>query len=290
MNASLFFEVLINGICQGSIYALFAIGYALIVGIIKMVTFTHGEVIMIGAFTAFFFANLSNNIILCIIACFISTGVLGIIIHKVCYERFLEAPKHISLVCTIGMSILLQNLIQVGVTTATVGMPEIIPAGHIKVGGVPVHYYQIAVIAVVIVLCIILSLFMYKKKLGTMLRAVSQDRTASALVGIPVKRITMMGNLIACGIGGVGGLLYGIYYGSLSATMGGIAALKTFCAVVSGGLSDIVASAGSGLAIGIFENYGVTIFSSSMRNIVAFLFVIVVLLIRPQGLARKKGK
>ena len=290
MNASLFVEVLINGICQGSIYALFAIGYALIVGIVGMVSFTHGEVIMIGAFTAYFFANVSGNIFLNIIVCFISTGILGIIIYHVCYHRFLEAPRHISLICTIGMSTLLQNLVQVYVTTATVGMPKLIPSGHIEIGNVMIQYYQIWVMVIVILLCVVLSYFMNNTKLGCQLRAVSQDRTASALVGIPVNRITMLGNVIGCGIGGVGGLLYGIYYSSLSATMGGNAALKTFCACVVGGLSNIVTSAASGLAIGIFENFGVTLTTSSMRNIVAFVFVIAVLLVKPEGFASKGGK
>ena len=288
MTATLFVEILVNGICQGSIYALFAIGYTFIVGILQMVTFTHGEVIMVGAFTAFFIAQVCDNIFVAIVGCFLVAALLGIIIHKVCYERFLDAPKHIALICTIGMSLLLKNCVQVFISTETKGMPDLLPTGAVTLGTIRIGYVKLAVIAIVIILCIFFSIFMTKTKAGIMLRAVSQDRKAAALVGIPVKRITMLGNAIGCGIGGVAGLLYALYYGSLSATIGGPISLKAFCSAALGGLTDIATAAGSGVLIGILENYGVTIFAASFRDVIAFALLIIVLLIKPEGL--KFGK
>ena len=178
-------EQLINGICQGAIYALFAIGYTIIVGVVGLVTFTFGEVIMIGAFAALFTATLTGgNILLTILFSF----------------------------------------------------------------------------------------------------------AASGLVGIDVGGATLMGNVLGCGIDGVAGMLYALYYGSLSASMGGMATMKAFSSSVLGGLVDIQASAIGGLLIGISENYGIALFSSSLRDMIAFVFLIIVLIFFPKGLRIKIGR
>lgn len=282
---SYFFEQLLNGICQGSIYALFAIGYTIIVGVVGLVSFTYGEVIMIGAFSALFAANLGGgNILLTIICSFIGSGLIGIVIHKVCYEKFFEAARYISLICTIGMSMLIKNLVQIFCGSETKPMPEVLPAGGVVIGSYRVTHVQIAVIVVVVALCVVLSLFLNKTKQGVILRAVSQDRKAAALVGINVSRATLLGNIIGCGIGGVAGMLYALYYGSLSASMGGMATMKAFSASVLGGLVDTPASAIGGLLIGILENFGIALFSSSLRDMIAFVFLIIVLLFFPKGL------
>lgn len=293
MGFSYYFELLINGICQGSIYALIAIGYTLIAGIIGMVSFTHGEVIMIGAFASFYFATMaSSNLILCAVVCFLISGILGIVIHKVCYEHFFNAPKHISLICTVGMSLLLKNLAQIYFGTSSKAMPQLIPSGYISIGSgdARITYTQLVIFSVVIVLCILLSLFLNKTRIGVSLRAVSQDKKASALVGINVGRTTMLGTIIGCGIGGISGMLYSIYYGSLSATMGNGITFKAFCSAVLAGMVDIPTSAGGGLIIGIFENYCIPIFGASMRDIIAFVFLIIVLLIKPEGIRLHIGK
>lgn len=286
-----FLEQLLNGICQGSIYALFAIGYTIIVGVVGLVSFTFGEVIMIGAFSALYGSTLAGgNIVLTILISFLGSGIIGIIIHKICYERFLEAARYISLVCTIGMSMLLKNLVQIICGSETKPMPEIIGSGGVMLGSYRVTHVQIAVIVIVVVLCTVLSLFLNKTKTGVTLRAVSQDRKAAALMGINVSRTTMLGNIIGCGIGGVAGLLYALYYGSVSASMGGMATMKAFSASVLGGLVDTPTSAIGGLIIGVLENFGIALFSSSLRDMIAFLFLIVVLIFFPKGLRIQIGR
>ncbi|MCI8959123.1 MAG: branched-chain amino acid ABC transporter permease [Lachnospiraceae bacterium] len=287
-------EQLINGVCQGAIYALFAIGYTIIVGVVGLVSFTYGEVIMLGAFAALYTATLSGgNIFLTIVMSFLASGVTGIVIHKVCYEHFFEAARYISLICTIGMSMLVKNLVQIFCGSETKPMPAMIRSGGIRLGSYQVTYVQIAVILVVVVLCTILSVFLNRTRQGIILRAVSQDRKAAGMVGIDVNRATLLGNVIGCGIGGVAGMLYALYYGSLSASMGGMATMKAFSSSVLGGLVDTPASAAGGLLIGILENFGVALFASSFRDMIAFVFLIIVLIFFPKGLrisGRRRGK
>ena len=197
-------------------------------------------------------------------------------------------------ISTVGMSLLLKNLAQIYFGTSSKAMPQLIPNGYISIGSgdARITYTQLVIFSVVIVLCILLSLFLNKTRIGVSLRAVSQDKKASALVGINVSRTTMLGTIIGCGIGGISGMLYAIYYGSLSATMGNGITFKAFCSAVLAGMVDIPTSAAGGLIIGVFENYCIPIFGASMRDIIAFAFLIIVLLIKPEGIRlrlRKKG-
>lgn len=285
-----FLNQLINGLCQGSIYALMAIGYSVVVGVVGMVTFTHGEVIMIGAFASFYVFNaLGNSLFLGIIASFAASWIIGMIIYKVCYEHFFNAPRHISLICTIGISILIKNLAQIVFGPNQMPMLDVVKNNVYKVGPVQISTVQILVIVIVVVLAGLLSLVFNKTKWGIALRAVSQDKTAAYMMGINVKRTAMIGNCIGCGLGGVAGMLLSIYYQTLSATMGGSYGMKAFSSSVLGGLTDIRFSAIGGLCIGLIENLGITISSASFRDVFAFGFLILVLIIRPQGFASKKG-
>lgn len=149
-------EQLINGICQGAIYALFAIGYTIIVGVVGLVSFTFGEVIMIGAFAALFTATLTGgNILLTILFSFAASGLIGIVIHKICYEKFFESARYIPLICTIGMSMLIKNTVQILFGSETKAMPEVIPLGGIQIGNYRITYVQCTVMVVVTVLCIL---------------------------------------------------------------------------------------------------------------------------------------
>ena len=285
---------LLNGICQGSIYALMAIGYSVIVGVVGMVTFTYGEVMMIGAFSAYYiFQGVGNNLPLAILAAFAGSFVIGIVIYKLCYERFFNAPRHISLLCTIGISMLLKNLAQIVFGPETKPVLNIIDNKTFNInlfGAVlNIKLLQIVIIILVIVLAVALTLFFNKTKWGVMLRAVSQNKDASYLMGINVKRTALLGNCIGCGFGGIAGILLSIYYYPVSATMGSSYSMKAFAASVLGGLVDIRFSALGGLCIGIIENLGIVASAAVFRDVFAFAFLILVLLFRPQGFVSKKG-
>jgi branched-chain amino acid transport system permease protein len=281
---------LINGLCQGSIYALMAIGYSVVVGVVGLVTFTHGEVIMLGAFASYFaFQIFGNNLLIGIITSFGASALIGVFVYKVCYERFFDAPRHISLICTIGVSMLLKNLAQIIFGPNNKPLLDVVPNKFYGIDNIGVTMVQIIVIVTVISLSLLLFLFFNKTKWGVMLRAVSQDKRAAALVGINVKGTSMIGNCIGCGLGGIAGMLLAIYYQTLVATMGGTAGMKAFSSSVLGGMTDVPSAALGGLALGVIENLGITITSASFRDIFAFIFLVLVLLVKPEGFARKKG-
>jgi len=281
---------LINGICQGSIYALMAIGYSVVVGVVGLVTFTHGEVIMTGAFAAYFaFQLFGHNILLGMAASFAASAFIGVFVYKVCYERFFDAPRHISLLLTIGVSMLLRNLTQILIGPNNLPLLGIVENKFFGSGVVGVTLVQVIVIATVISLSLLLFLLFNRTRWGVMLRAVSQDKKAAALMGINVRATTLAGNCIGSGLGGIAGMLLAIYYQTLIATMGGSAGMKAFSASVLGGLTDVPSAALGGLSLGIIENLGITFASASFRDIFAFIFLVLVLLIKPEGFARKRG-
>lgn len=281
---------LVNGLSQGAIYALMAIGYSTIVGVVGMVTFTNGEVIMIGAYAAFYaFTFFAENLFLGILVSFAASWVLGIVIYKVCYERFFDSPRHIPLICTIGFSMLVKNLAQIVFGPNMKAMPQPIDLGFINVLGVRLNSIQLLIIAIVIVLSAVLYIVNSKTKWGVRLRAVSQDKKAAALMGINVQRTTMIGNCIGCGLGGVSGMLLAIYYQSIIPTMGGPLGIKSFISSVLGGLTNIPASAFGGILIGVSENIGTAFLSNSYRDVFAFVFLVIVLIFKPEGISKKAG-
>ena len=285
---------LINGICQGAIYALMAIGYSTIVGVVGMVTFTYGEIMMIGAYGAFYaFQFAGNNIVLGLLFSFACSFVLGIAVYKLCYERFFNAPRHISLLCTIGFSMLVKNLVQIVFGPEVKSLPNVIQnkTFSLHLGSVSLDFrlLQLVIMGLVIVLALLLTLFFNHTRRGVALRAVSQNKEAAYLVGINVKRTAMLGNCIGCGFGGIAGCLLAIYYINFYSYTFGTFSTKAFSASVLGGLVDLRMSALGGLCIGIIENLGIAFSSATFRDVFAFLFLIVMLLLRPQGFAKKKG-
>lgn len=285
---------LINGLCQGAIYALMAIGYSVIVGVVGMVTFTYGEIMMVGAFAAYYVSLLvGGNLLLMIPAAFLGSFLVGIVVYKVCYEHFFNAPRHISLLCTIGFSMLAKNLAQIIFGPDTKPLQNVIvnKVYSANVFGITIQIklLQIIIIALVVVFALLLTWFFNKTKYGVMLRAVSQNRDASYLMGINVKRVTMLGNSLGCAFGGLAGILLAINYYTVSPTMGSAYSIKAFSSSVLGGLIDLRFSALGGLCIGVIENMGITFSSASFRDIFAFGFLILVLIFRPQGFAAKKG-
>lgn len=287
----MFFEQLMNGLGQGSIYALMSIGYALIFGVVGLVTFVHGDVIMLGAFTSYYcFAYLTDNPFLALLMGFAVSGGMGFIIHRVCYNRFFNSPRQISLICTIGMGMFLRNLVQVVAGAESKPIPNFLGSGAVTVAGLRISYMQIFIFAVVLALVLLLTVFLNKTRVGMSLKSVSMDKTASALVGIDTKRTTTMGNMIGCALAGVAGVLLAMYYGTITPMMGGSIGMKAFCCAVLGGVSSVGGAAVGGLLIGVCENLGIMVFSAGMRDTVSFLLLILVLLVKPEGLFTRRSR
>ncbi|MCK4258461.1 MAG: branched-chain amino acid ABC transporter permease [Halanaerobiales bacterium] len=284
-------QQIINGIAQGSIYALMAMGTAMIIGIVGLVSFVQGEVIMIGAFAGYFvYCFIWSNFLFALFAGFAASWVMGIVIEKMCYKPFRRSPREIALICTIGLSILLKSLAQIVFGTQQKLMPDVLGAKYFAFGTIRISYIQILIIGIVILFSWGLQLLFYRTKVGISIRAVSMDKDAAALLGINVNRTILLGNSIACAFGGVAGVLLGIYYNSVHPIMGATASMKAFTAAVFGGLGSIPGAAIGGLLLGVLENLGVAFLSSGYRDIISFGILILVLIIKPSGIMGRKGE
>jgi branched-chain amino acid transport system permease protein len=282
-------QILTDGVAQGSMYALMAIAYAVIQGNLGFVTFGFGDTIMMGAFIGAYyaFAAFGGNIYMALLSGFIGCWLLGIIIELICYRRWPNGPRQIWLICTIGFGTTMRSGAQV-----IFGMDQMfVPDAFTEVwtvGGVRIMAMQTFMILLLCILSACIWFFLKKTRTGMQLKAVSMDKKAAALSGVDVRRIMVLGNSLGCALGGVSGVLLGIYYNSVFATMGAGVGMKGFAAAVIGGLSSIPGAALGGLLLGILENVGVAVTSTGWRDIIAFTLLIFVLLVRPSGLMGRK--
>ena len=288
------FEQLINGLTQGSVYALLALGFTLIFGTLRMVTFAHGEVYMVGAYVGFEIIRLLHpNLLLAMAAALAATAVLGMAIELLAFHFLRNAPHSTSLLVTIGISILLVNAAQKiwGPETQAVPFALLDRLGRFEfeVGGVYITFLQIAVLGVTVLLMLLLYGVINRTKLGMVIRATAQDYEAAFAMGVNVNRIYMAAFAIGSMLGGVAGVLVGVYYNMFYPTMGGLYGLKAFSASVVGGLTSLPGAVVAGLLIGVVETFSVEFGASNYRHIFSFVFMILILLIRPGGLLGGKG-
>ena len=288
------FEQLINGLTQGSVYALLALGFTLIFGTLRMVTFAHGEVYMVGAYVGFEVIRLLHpNLLLAMAAALVATAILGIAIELLAFHFLRNAPHATSLLVTIGISILLVNAAQKvwGPETQAVPFSLLDRLGRFEfeVGGVYITFLQVAVLGVTVLLMLFLYWVINRTKLGMVIRATAQDYEAAFAMGVNVNRVYMAAFAIGSMLGGVAGVLVGVYYNMFYPTMGGLYGLKAFSASVVGGLTSLPGAVVAGLLIGVVETFSVEFGASNFRHIFSFVFMILILLMRPGGLLGGKG-
>lgn len=286
---SILFEQFVNGLTQGSVYALLALGFTLIFGTLRMVTFAHGEVYMVGAYVGFEMIRLLHpSFVLALIAAMVATALLGIIIELLAFHFLRDAPHSTSLLVTIGISILLINLAQLVWGPETRSLPytllDNISSGEIQLDGVYISFLQMAVLGVTVLLMLTLYIVINKTKLGMVIRATAQDYEAAYAMGVGVNLIFMVSFAMGSMLGGVAGVLVGIYYNLFYPTMGSLYGLKAFSASVVGGLTSLPGAVVAGLVIGIVETFSVEFGASNFRHLFSFLFMILVLILRPGGL------
>ncbi|MEW6262279.1 MAG: branched-chain amino acid ABC transporter permease [Thermodesulfobacteriota bacterium] len=283
------FDQILNGLTQGSVYALLALGFTLIFGTLRMVTFAHGEVYMMGAYVGFEIIRLLHpSFWLALAAALAATALLGVLVEILAFHFLRNAPHSTSLLVTIGISILLVNLAQKIWGPETQSIPhnllDQVSYFEIEVGGVYISFLQIAVLGVTILLMLLLYFIINRTKLGMVIRATAQDYEAAFAMGVNVNLIYMTAFALGSMLGGVAGVLVGVYYNLFYPTMGGFYGLKAFSASVVGGLTSLPGAVVSGLLIGIVETFSVEFGASNFRHIFSFLFMIVILLLRPGGL------
>lgn len=283
-----FFEHLINGLIPGSMYALIALGYTMVYGIAKMINFAHGDIIMVGGYCLFIGLTVFNlpvwlTIVIAVALC----SFLGVAIEKVAYKPLRNAPSLAVLITAIGVSYFLQNLFLILFTSTQKEVPPILPKGYYTVFGVNISYTTIITLVTTIVVMIVLTLFINKTKLGSAMRAVSEDKGAASLMGINSNAIISLTFAIGSGLAAVAGILYASQYQYIYPTMGALPGIKAFVAAVIGGIGSIPGAMIGGLALGILEALTKAYISSALLDAIVFGILIVILIFKPTGLLGK---
>lgn len=287
-----FFQQVINGLNTGSIYALIAIGYTMVYGIIRLINFAHGEIMMFGAYFAWIIAsNLVGLPFVVIIAIAMAlAAVMGILIERVAYRKLRTAPRISALITAIGMSLLLQNAAQHIFNSQRKVFPKFITADPIVFGNVSISMVTIFTIVMSVSFMILLTLFIKRTKPGKAMRAVSQDKEAALLMGINVNSIISLTFAIGSALGALGGIFFSLAYGQVYHTMGIMPGLKAFVAAVLGGIGNISGAMIGGYIIGLVENLTKAYISSTWVDAIVFGILILLLLFKPSGILGKNVK
>lgn len=284
-----FIEQLINGLRTGSIYALIAIGYTMVYGIAKMINFAHGDIIMVGAYALYFSISVLGlpvpvALLLTVIVC----SVLGVLIEKIAYKPLRKAQPLAVLITAIGMSFFLQSSSLLIFGSTPIPFQSVIPNENIKVGPVIISSITLVTLVVTAVAMILLTLFINKTKMGSVMRAVSEDKGAAELMGINVNSTISMTFAIGSALAAVAGILYISQYQSMKPTLGALPGIKAFVAAVLGGIGSIPGAMLGGILLGLIESVSKAYISTELADAIVFGVLIVVLLFRPSGLLGKK--
>jgi branched-chain amino acid transport system permease protein len=276
---------LFNGLQSGSVYALVALGYSMVYGIIMLLNFAHGDIIMVGAYVAWAAMTLlalppAIGIGLAIIGC----TLLGVIIEKVAYTPLRKSPRLSLLITAIGISFFLENLAQLVIGAGAKSMPSIISGPSLNLGSATISFVAVITIVVSVVSMLLLTLLVQRTKMGKAMRAVSEDMDSARLMGISVNRTISFTFAVGSALAGIGAVLYSSAYPQASPTMGSMLGLKAFVAAVLGGIGSIPGAMIGGFAIGLLEALVSAVGLSVWKDGVVFAILIVVLLVKPTGI------
>ncbi len=292
-----FLQQVLNGVSLGAIYALIALGYTMVYGVLRFINFAHSDVFMLGAFVGWAtverlhlptrsFGGGLAALALAMVVC----AILGVVIEKLAYKPLRNRSTLTVLITAIGVSLLIQNVSQnptIGFGPNPRAYPELFPARQIHLGGLTVSTNQIVVLAVTVVLLAVLHWIVHRTRTGTAMRALSFNATAASLVGINNDRIISFTFALGSALAGAGGVLYATLYPSIDPLMGTLPGLKAFVAAVLGGIGNLPGAALGGLLIGLVETFVSGTRLSTFRDAIAFAILIAILLFRPAGLLGK---
>jgi len=292
----LFFQQLVNGLSLGGIYALIALGYTMVYGIIELINFAHGDVYTLGSFFSLSILTvlgiesemhglpLVAAVIGIMAGAMVFCGIVGVLIERFAYRPLRNAPRLAPLITAIGISFILENIMQLWQGPSPVPVPTFIPDPSFTIGGVSIELKQILVVGLAIVMMLFLNLFVYKTKLGKAMRATAQDRDAAQLMGININTTIALTFLIGSALAGSAGFVSGVYYGTTWFFNGFAAGLKAFTAAVLGGIGNLAGAMLGGFLIGLVEAFGAQYVSDQWTNVIVFSLLVLVLIFRPSGL------
>ena len=283
-----FLQQLANGLILGSVYALLALGYTMVYGIIKLINFAHGDIYMIGAFMGYYLINtLHLNFFVALILSMVGTAILGVVIEFLAYRPLRNSTRIAALITAIGVSFLLEYGMVFFVGANTRSFPQVIKTVRYTLGPISISNIQLMILGISILLMVGLQFIVQKTKMGKAMRAVSD---AAQLMGINVNRTISFTFALGSALAGAAGVLIALYYNSLEPLMGMTPGIKSFVAAVLGGIGIIPGAALGGFVIGLLETFATAVGLSDFRDAIVYAILIIILLVRPAGILGKNVK
>ncbi len=292
MNLDYFSQLFFSGLTRGSIYALIALGYTMVYGIIQLINFAHGEIYMIGAFTALIVVSvltisglpyLAVVVIAALIAVFYASA-YGYTMEKIAYKPLRNAPRLSALISAIGMSLFLQNYVLLAQTSDFLPFPSMIPQFGFMQNVRMITSSQLVIFITTAVVMVLLTFLIKFTRIGKAMRATSQDRVMAMLSGINVNRVISVTFIIGSATAAIGGMLISSHIGQINFYIGFIAGIKAFVAAVLGGIGSIPGAVLGSFVLGFTESFATGYVSSDYEDVFAFLFLVLILIFRPAGL------
>jgi branched-chain amino acid transport system permease protein len=295
--ASLLTQQLVNGLVLGSFYALVALGYTMVFGVVKLLNFAHGDLYMVGAFAGFLALSLIAGTVgtgwlgvgIAILLSMLAVGFLGVVIERIAYAPMLKAPRLSILITALAVSLVLQNSVLSLTNGQIIAFSPRLGFAGIGVGGVFLSYKQLVLVLTAAVLMIGLELFVSRTQYGRAMRAVSVDKDMCELMGIDVNRVIAVTFFAGSALAAAAGTMAGAYYGSIWYFMGFLIGIKAFTAAVIGGIGSIPGAVLGGLILGLLESFGTQIpgVGGAWKDVFSFSVLILVLVFKPTGLLGK---
>lgn len=288
-------QQLINGFTLGAVYALIALGYTMVYGILELINFAHGEIYMLSAYTSIITLSfltvtgltsksLVLSLLITVIVASAYSAAYGLTMERVAYRPLRNAPRLSPLISAIGVSIFLQNYVMLTQGSGDKIFPHILSSGGFSMGSATITYLQVFIIITSVFLMAGLHTFIKKTRFGKAMRATAQDKKMASLVGIDINNIIMITFIIGSVLAAVAGLMVAMYYGLVNFYIGYVAGIKAFTAAVLGGIGNIQGAVIGGFMLGIMESLGAAYISSEYKDAFAFIILILILIFKPAGL------
>ncbi|HHY73765.1 MAG TPA: branched-chain amino acid ABC transporter permease [Bacillus bacterium] len=284
-------QQIVNGISLGSIYALIALGYTMVYGIIKLINFAHGDVFMVGSFIGFYaIVGLGLGFLPALLLAMAACAVFGVLIERIAYKPLRNATRIAALITAIGVSFLIENVMIYARGAQLETYPNVLPNKTFDFFGAQISSQSLLILSISITLMLILQIIVQRTKIGKAMRAVSFDTEAAQLMGINVNTTISATFAIGSALAGAAGVIFGVYYTKIEPLMGVIPGIKAFIAAVLGGIGIIPGAMVGGLLLGVVESIVTALGYSLWRDAAAFVILILILIFRPTGLFGKNTR